>query len=239
MKSPKRVAIDVPPHHIWEAPDMEWLEHHHLILGKSARKIAAEVGCSDWKAQQWIRDAGWREPKRVSNDPDAPLRMGEGASAGAARFVGVKRSWLVRQYVELDKSAKQIADEIGTTHHTVWQWLLKHNVPTRTREEMNQRHSKRMSGKGNPAWQGGSDRKYQRRKLIRSGRERRCEWCGARKRLQVHHRNADVEDGDLANLAWLCRHCNMLEAHIRGLVEAGRATTEWRGNELIIKFGGR
>lgn len=159
-----------------------------------------------------------------------------GGTGGGVRWGGITREWLECEYVGCDKSAKQIADEIGTTHHTVWTWLRKFGVQTRDRREMNERHSRRMAGPGNPSWQGGIGRKYHARLLAKSGRRYACEWCGHDHDLQVHHRDNDPTNGNLENLAWLCGYCNRLEAQARALETEGRATMTLEDGRLIIAF---
>jgi len=159
-----------------------------------------------------------------------------GGTGGGVRWGAVTREWLLKEYVEADKSAKQIADEIGSTGHTVWVWLRKFGIPTRTRRETNKRHSERMSGNGNPAWNGGTARNYHHNALAKSGRSRACEWCGHDQDLQVHHRDHDKYNGDLANLAWLCGPCNRLEAQLWQLEAEGRATMTLEDGRLIIAF---
>lgn len=209
MKAPRRIGRGWQD---WLPPDQEWLEHEYLILEKSAAQITREIDCSDPHiVQAWIHGAGLREPKSISDDSLAPFKIGYGSGT---RFIGVTRKWLIQEYVENDKSAKQIADEIETTHVTVIRWLKQHNVPLRDREAMNRRHSRRMRGEGNPAWVNGNSQNHQRNKLERSGRSKLCEWCGTTKKLQIHHRDHDRTNHDLDNLAWFCGICNRLEADL-------------------------
>ena len=41
------------------------------------------------------------------------------------------KEWLEKQYITLDKSMKQIADEINIASSTIFNWLRKHNIETR------------------------------------------------------------------------------------------------------------
>ena len=219
----------------WEPPDQEWIEYQFIALGRSARQLAQDVGCSGWVTQQWIKRAGLRKPRAILDDPGAPQICGYGDSA---RFVNVNRAWLCRQYIELDKSSNQIAEELGTSAFIVCKWLKKYDVPVRNAEMRRKRHSKRMSGAGNPAWNGGTAQQYQKRRLIESDQPKQCEWCGTIEELFMHHRNHDRSDGALSNLTWLCRWCNTLEGWLWTLRIAGRVkwTIDEKVNEINIKF---
>jgi len=43
-----------------------------------------------------------------------------------------ERAWLVREYIELDRSTGEIAAQIGTTDANVLYWLKKHGIPRRS-----------------------------------------------------------------------------------------------------------
>lgn len=233
MKAPEKVHNH--PRRKWWPPDREWLEHQVWELGKSGRQIADELGCSAWLVNEWKRNGGLRKPIAISDDPGAPRRIGFGCGA---RFVGITREWLYRQYVELDKSMRDIGGEVGISANGVKVWLEKFDIPVRTEKQCHERHSDRMSGSGNPAWNGGTARNYQARLLRESGRSYICEWCGATKRLQVHHRDHDRENGDLSNLAWLCGPCNRMEAQLWALQQNGRAEVmiDTDAHKIVIEF---
>lgn len=99
---------------------------------------------------------------------------------------------------------------------------------------MNERHSKRMSGSGNPAWKGGTARNYHAN--VVASRPQFCEWCGTTDDLQVHHRDHNPKNGDPDNLALLCGTCNRLESHLRALWESGRAEVLIDGEERRIEI---
>ena len=42
-------------------------------------------------------------------------------------------SWLMTEYVEKERTMAEIADQFGITPTAVNQWLLKHEIPTRSR----------------------------------------------------------------------------------------------------------
>jgi len=229
MKAPEQIHNH--PRRKWRAPDREWLE----AQTESSRELAERLGCSLWLVNEWKRKAGMRQPVALSDDPRAPERIGQGCGA---RFVGATREWLYQQYVTLDKSMRQIGQDVGISATGVKVWLDKFGIPARTDSECHERHSERMSGDGNPAWNGGTAQNYQRRVLQESGRPCRCEWCGASNRLQVHHRDHNRENGDLSNLTWLCGPCNRMEAQLHALQERGHVVVmvDAEAHRIVIEF---
>ena len=226
MKKPKKKDATH-----WIAPDGEWLKAQHLVQGKTLKQIAEEVGADEAVIQRWVRKLG------VYEGLDRPYKVGAGSGM---RFYGVTKEWLEERYIVQDMSAKQIGDEIGSSHNAVVKWLQKYGIELRDRTAMNDRHSLRMSGDGNPAWSGGTAQNYQAGALRESGRTRQCIWCRTTKDLQVHHLDHDTKNGDLNNLVWLCRNCNCLEAHAWNLVKKGRAQSFWYDkdkNQLVVQYG--
>lgn len=69
---------------------------------------------------------------------------------GKPRYTGPKPwmdyEWLYHQYVELDRSTQEIADEFGCKQNTIQCWLLKHGIKkeikTRKRKEVHQYQNK-------------------------------------------------------------------------------------------------
>jgi len=198
----------------WSMPDAEWMRDQHLVQGKPLIQIAEELGSCKKTVQ------GWAKKLNIYDGLEHPVLVGSGSGA---RFYGVTKEWLVREYFEKGKSAHQIGQEIGSSWNAIIVWLRKYGLEPRDWEEICERHSDRMSGDKNPSWIDGSSRHYHFNLLKKSGREYRCEWCGHDQHLQVHHRNHDTSDGDLSNLAWLCGLCNRMEAQLWGLREKGRA----------------
>jgi hypothetical protein len=203
----------------FESPDYEWLKHHYHTLGKTQEQIAAEVGCTRWWIKKWVKELGLRKKLKDSR----------------FRYKVPTKEWLEHQYLALDKSIRDIADEKGCSVKPVIDWLRLYDIQ-KPREQLAETHSERMSGKGNPAWNGGTARNYHRNALKRSGRLYQCEWCGHTRKLHVHHRDNDATNGDLDNLAWMCYNCNLLEAHLRGLQQKGRADILIETNQITIRF---
>lgn len=215
-------------------PDREWLEYQHFVLGKPYKLIAAEIGAHKDSVTRWARllkASVWNVVSRNGIHP--PLKVGE---ENGARFYGITREWLVDEYIRKDKSAKQIAGDVGTSAHAVIQWLRKNDVPIRDRKARNQRHSKRMTGSSNPAWNGGTSRNYH--VTVVENRSRVCEWCRTTEHIQVHHRNHDTSDGSPDNLGLLCRTRNQLEAYLWALEQSKRAkvSVDITNRKITIKF---
>ena len=137
------------------------------------------------------------------------------------RFVRPDKEWLQYQYWQMGKSLAEIAREQDTTRHTIMIWLIGANIPRRTRNQCSTRHSKRMSGAGNPAWNGGTSRNYHANLI--ADRPQICEWCGTTSDIQIHHQDHNTVNGSPDNLALLCGICNRLEAHLWALQQSGRA----------------
>jgi len=218
-------------------PDREWLEHQHFILGKPYKLIAAEVGAHEDSVGKWARLLNvsvWNVASRDGIQP--PFKVGE---KDGARFYGITREWLVDEYIRKDRSSGQIADDVGTSRNAITLWLKKNDVPIRDREARNQRHSKRMAGTGNPAWNGGTSRNYHA--SIVKDRLQVCEWCGTIDDIQVHHYDHDTANGDLTNLGLLCGTCNRLEAHLWALKQSGRADVSIDVNQhkITVTFNKR
>ena len=150
----------------------------------------------------------------------APMRYYQ---SRRARYELPDREWLEHEYWGLNKSLNEIAIEIGGSlcRQTIQHWLRRFGIPARTRQDRNERHSHRMSGSGNPAWNGGTAQNYHARVVAK--RPHICEWCGTTEKVQVHHRDHNKRNGDPDNLGFLCGTCNRLEAGLRALQERGRA----------------
>ena len=150
----------------------------------------------------------------------APYKTGVG---GGIRWHRVTHEWLETEYLippkGKGKALAQIASEIGTTHATVQRWVRTFGIE----QTHHERHSWRMKGIHNVSYIDGRGRKFHRNELLRSGRPRQCEWCSATDKLHVHHRDHNIKNGDLDNLAWLCHYCNVMEANIWALQKRGRA----------------
>ena len=137
----------------------------------------------------------------------APVKYMQGKRV---RFVWPDKEWLHREYVEKGRTTYDIGEEVGGSNFVVSTWLNKLGIGTRTPAERGERHSKRMSGAGNPAWVGGTCQGWH--KKVALSMFDRCQWCGSTKSLEVHHMDHDRENGSKDNLTILCGPCNKVES---------------------------
>lgn len=62
------------------------------------------------------------------------------------------KAWLEREYVELGRSAADIAKQFGIAENSVLHWLRKHSIPRRTISEARAIKHWGASGSDNPMW---------------------------------------------------------------------------------------
>jgi hypothetical protein len=129
------------------------------------------------------------------------------------------------------KPLEALCQHYGVSMPTIRSWLNKYALT----QEFSERHSQRMSGEGNPAYTNGDSQKYVKRQLG-TVKPVVCDWCGTTEKVEIHHINHDRKNNSLANLTWLCNHCNKLEAHLWHLVREGRATYEVIQHESKIEL---
>ncbi len=197
----------------------EWLKYKYHDLGKTQVEIAAGVGCHPRTVGDWLQAHDLRKkPDEYHVRYDVPTR-----------------EWLEHQYLELDKSIRELAAEIGCSVQPVWGWI-KHYGIKKPKAQLAAKHSRRMTGKGNPAWVNGSSWGYQYRKLKRSGLPEVCRWCGTSDEVQIHHMDHDRGNHELENLTWLCHKCNCLEAYLWHLEQLGRAEVLIHKNDRRIEI---
>jgi hypothetical protein len=164
----------------------------------------------------------------------APVKYMQGKRV---RYEKPDKEWLEHQYVTLGKTTPQISREFGIAYWaTLCSWLRDAGIEKRSAEERGKRHSRKMSGKGNPAYRNGTSQGYQKRKLRKAVPDEVCGWCGSIENVQIHHIDHDRDNANIENLMWLCYHCNVMEASIYNLSANGRVTAETDGDTLTIKF---
>lgn len=215
-------------------PEKSWLEQQWYLpprgLGRSDKEIGDELGVEKYTIQNWRKTLG------VDENRYERIAFHQGNNGVLRRKPVPEKIWLEQQYLKqpngLGRSVEDIANECRVERGTVRRWIEMYGI----HESHSQRHSIRMSGKNNPSYRGGTSRNHHKRILAKVSRPI-CEWCGSNENVQVHHRDHDVTNGEINNLGWLCHHCNIIEAHIYGLLQKGRitATIEPR-KRIVIKF---
>lgn len=146
------------------------------------------------------------------------------------------REWLESHYIGQGLSTPQIAKILDCEPRSVWLWLSRHGIPTRTvgsepghtrndSPELRQAASDRMTGRfmGPEHWnyKGGPERRDPERTRMRARRwadqvkdrdGRKCVECGSTDRLHAHHivRWRDRPDlrYELSNGKTLCYSCH-------------------------------
>lgn len=190
-----------------------------MALDKTQRKIADEVGCSLATVRSWVK----YYKAHKTRGQYRPLKFNP------------SQEWLQHHYIELDMSMREIADELGCSLQPVVNRLKEYGIH-KPKRRLAQNHSKRMSGKNNPAWVSGGSQGFQKRKLQRSGLPEVCQWCGAENDVQIHHIDHDRSNHSLDNLTWLCGTCNILEGQLYRLEQGGLAEISVENGNITIRF---
>jgi transposase-like protein len=194
--------------------------------GRSRSDIGKGLGVSKYAVGYWINRYGLG----LQQDPKKRLRF----FASQPRITPPSRERLIEQYIQEDKSVRELAKEMGYSTLTVNKWLRIYNIK-KSPEQLGNKHSRRMSGKGNPAYTNGNSQHFVKSALSKV-KPKVCEWCKTTKRVQVHHMDHNRENNNLENLTWLCGSCNRLEAQLRALVKDNRIKMEHNENMLTIEF---
>lgn len=94
--------------------------------------VRADVSCSQCQAD--INRVIWNYGK---NRPVTKFFCNNTCKAawqrGQREALGFTREWLIDQYIVKNKSADQIAREIGRDPKRVWEWIVNYGIPTRPR----------------------------------------------------------------------------------------------------------
>lgn len=104
--------------------DEAWLREQYRDRGKTIERIASEQACSERTIRNWLhehgiptRSHGDRHP--ASRDPQ-PYRDAD---------------WLRTQYEERGRSADAIASDLDVNPGTIYRWLDRHGIETRSMAE--------------------------------------------------------------------------------------------------------
>lgn len=104
--------------------DRDWLYEQYIILKKSTVRIAEEAGCANPTVGKWLKRHG------------IPVRSQSEAMGCPVELQN--KDWLYEQYVLQNKNMKEIAEELGCGHNTVFEWVKRHNLtkscPTKRRK---------------------------------------------------------------------------------------------------------
>ena len=194
-------------------------ELRRMYAELTTRQIAAKLSVSPRTATRWVTEAGIQRRKAGQKPSGNNLR---------------NANWLRLEYVERDRSAEQIAKQLGCTPKTVTNALRQAGIAVRTTNkgrkfpEVGKKHSEwlkgRFVGEKNPNWRGNAVKKYTRERnsfkarqwaRIVKRRDGKCVKCGATEKLHAHHVIAWRKDAskrfDVGNGITLCVRCHQLE----------------------------
>ncbi len=147
------------------------------------------------------------------------------------------KGWLQNEYTSLNKSANQIAKEMGCTENNILYWLKKHKIKTRSMAEVRKVKTWGLKGKqngmygrtgrSNPNWKGGvaperqalySSREWSKAVSAVWKRDKAtCRVCFTRKdesdkQFHLHHIKSfaqHIESRlDVDNLLLVCKSCH-------------------------------
>jgi len=175
----------------------------------------------------------------------APKKLYEGRYTGSRQWDPPDKEWFYDQYWIQEKSTNQIAQELNCRAGIVLRWLYATGISIRSPQECSDRHSYRMSGKGNPAYVDGTDSgassKRCRGLLWALDVSEVCAWCGVPasvERLEAHHKDHNRRNEKGTNLQWLCVTCHRFESYLWRLLKQGKIDLECDGESrtMVIQF---
>lgn len=101
----------------------DWLHTQYVVLGKSSREIAEEVGTGKSTILRWL-----------DNHDIEKRGVGDSKGANLDKEYTDER-WMKREYVKNCRSTHDIADELDVTNQTIYRWLLIHDIDPRSKQE--------------------------------------------------------------------------------------------------------
>lgn len=147
-----------------ELNDVEWLNAKYNEDGLTTYEISNILGCNEESVRKNMK------------------RMGISRRSKGTRYVVDKvrsREWLYNQYVTLNKTQEQIAEELDCGSTVICKWVRMHKIHKDTRWSHND--WKESKGQRNSL-------EYNRwRKKVYAKDDFICTNCGSNKRLQAHH----------------------------------------------------
>ena len=214
----------------YKLPDKEWLKKEYLLppagKGRTQKDLAKEFGVTRNTISVWLDKLGIKI--------DANQRLGY--FRRIPKFT-ITKEWLYEEYIVNDKSMRELSRMIGSSTLPIKNNLNKFGIH-KPIEQLAKKHSKRMSGKNNPAYTNGNSQNYVKR-MLKKAKLQICEWCGTNKNVQIHHIDHNRENNVIDNVMWLCHRCNVMEASLFDLKNSGRANVTIDEDKIIIEFDRR
>lgn len=125
--------------------DKDWLYNEYIINKRKIRDIANECNVSRDTVSKYLHR--YEIPTRRTRLGD--VRSPEAIEKHRKTYynnhkkVYHNKEWLVDQYINKNKSSKTISKELGVNDSTIWEWLVKFDIPrTKNSEAMKIRWSK-------------------------------------------------------------------------------------------------
>jgi len=109
----------------WKEED--WLQEQYLGQEKSVYQIADEQNCDEKTIRNWLAEHGIETRDYSDRHP---------ASREQRKYRD--EEWLRTQYVDMEKTAATIADDCDVSRTTIYRWLDRHGINTRSVEEARQ-----------------------------------------------------------------------------------------------------
>ena len=211
----------------------------NLLINADARQIPLADGsvncivtsppyCGIIMSMKTQRDEKGRFVKGMRYSPTTEFKKGE---HWRPRRLYWDKEWLRCEYEDKLRSASEIAEQFGITETAVLHWLRKHKIPRRDMVEIRAKKHWGLSGEKNgmygkdgdtnPNWKGGIT--PERQEFYASDGWKRacsevykrdgakCQRCGSKENLHVHHIVPFGNKGlraDINNLILLCKDCH-------------------------------
>ena len=116
-----------------------FLINEYIKNKKSTYQIAKEVGCSQMTVWNYLKK--YNIPMRTDS---------EAQQCKISKFSNIlTKEFLIKEYIINKKSTHKIAKEIGSSDVNVLQYLIKYNIPRRTKEEGNRLINRKGKNNGN------------------------------------------------------------------------------------------
>lgn len=203
--------------------DVELLKRLYVVEKQTTRQISEALGIGHKTVCRRLNSAGIE--MRVQG-PERHQKLRD-------------KAWLSAEYVDQQKTAQEIADQIGASCRVVTSWLERHGIERRpvgtakgtvfgekARKHMSEAKKGKYLGDTNPNWRGAQINPNQRLRTqyatkawslaVRERDGHKCVECGAAGKLHAHHikpwkAHPELRH-DLSNGKTLCPPCHQ-KAH--------------------------